>query len=455
MPYGENLLTNPSGEAGDTSGWSASNVTVENGGTEGLKCFRFLATASLEQVLGAQAYPPVFLFSGDFLPDEAWDDDPHIGAQITLFVLYQDGKKDAFVIPMRTEVSVSGNYKRASAVITANEESAVTGLILRAATKERAGRFDNFVLKKNTAITGAGGVTSFYQPDQPAANAEGDLWIDTDDNNKLYRWDGSQWVLALNSVRHDVNYGGFQITATGVENVGQVANEAMFDKYGINPFYIRRYPNKCWNSSFEGFDKDTKKPHFWSGGVSDSAAAYDGTYSLKLTNGEASQQEEVDGVGMADPAWWVAITPYTRVSFKQKAGPITVSVHRKSDNQALTLTDENGNTGSSITYASVLDWATGHRTFKVNTSSSPGKIYIKFVAGGDVYIDAVDIGPDFTGKWPPYYADGPKSIGAEQVAFDPAEGGGGEETQAVMLEIQETLMIATPPEVLQVTLTVV
>jgi prefoldin subunit 5 len=35
---------------------------------------------------------------------------------------------------------------------------------------------------------------TFVQTSAPTANAEGDLWIDSDDDNKLYRWNGSSWV---------------------------------------------------------------------------------------------------------------------------------------------------------------------------------------------------------------------------------------------------------------------
>jgi hypothetical protein len=35
---------------------------------------------------------------------------------------------------------------------------------------------------------------TFSQTTAPTATATGDLWIDTDDNNKLYRWSGSAWV---------------------------------------------------------------------------------------------------------------------------------------------------------------------------------------------------------------------------------------------------------------------
>jgi hypothetical protein len=35
---------------------------------------------------------------------------------------------------------------------------------------------------------------TFYQTDPPVGAVVGDLWVDTDDNNHLYRWDGTEWV---------------------------------------------------------------------------------------------------------------------------------------------------------------------------------------------------------------------------------------------------------------------
>ena len=42
--------------------------------------------------------------------------------------------------------------------------------------------------------TADGKVITFAQTSQPTASAVGDLWIDTDDGNKLYRWNGTTWV---------------------------------------------------------------------------------------------------------------------------------------------------------------------------------------------------------------------------------------------------------------------
>ena len=35
---------------------------------------------------------------------------------------------------------------------------------------------------------------TYYDPNPPTGASVGDLWVDTDDNNHLYRWDGNQWV---------------------------------------------------------------------------------------------------------------------------------------------------------------------------------------------------------------------------------------------------------------------
>lgn len=47
----------------------------------------------------------------------------------------------------------------------------------------------------NAAQTTADGKNKvFRQTSAPTASAAGDLWFDTDDDNRIYRWDGSTWV---------------------------------------------------------------------------------------------------------------------------------------------------------------------------------------------------------------------------------------------------------------------
>ncbi len=53
----------------------------------------------------------------------------------------------------------------------------------------------------NTALA-QGKITTFFQDDTPTAVATGDLWVDTNDKNKMYRWSGSTWVAARDT---DIN----------------------------------------------------------------------------------------------------------------------------------------------------------------------------------------------------------------------------------------------------------
>lgn len=42
--------------------------------------------------------------------------------------------------------------------------------------------------------TADGKITTFYQTSAPSIKSLGDLWIDTDNGNRLYRWNGSSWI---------------------------------------------------------------------------------------------------------------------------------------------------------------------------------------------------------------------------------------------------------------------
>lgn len=53
--------------------------------------------------------------------------------------------------------------------------------------------------------TADGKVTTFYQTSAPTAEGVGDLWVDTDDNNKLYRWNGSDWSQQITGAVASLN----------------------------------------------------------------------------------------------------------------------------------------------------------------------------------------------------------------------------------------------------------
>lgn len=73
--------------------------------------------------------------------------------------------------------------------------------------------------------TADGKITTFYQTTAPAAEGVGDLWVDTDDNNRLYRWDGTSWTdahdpqIAVGASRNQVFR---QTTAPTADNIGDL-----------------------------------------------------------------------------------------------------------------------------------------------------------------------------------------------------------------------------------------
>lgn len=195
------------------------------------------------------------------------------------------------------------------------------------------------------------------------------------------------------------------------------------DQYGLNPEYFKFYPNKCWNSSFEVFDPATLKPKYWdTDGVASADANFDNTYSLKLAPGQYAQQAEVDGEGLANPGWW-PWCPETRISFRVKGAGGKVGVQVIQGGAAVPLwiwvKDAKGNWVKSkpapeIVFDAAPDWPTALRTFAAQTSSTGGKIALRFenVGTTDVYIDAGTIEPDWTGRWPSFYTHGPRSVAA-------------------------------------------
>ncbi len=72
--------------------------------------------------------------------------------------------------------------------------------LLNAITAKAKTLADTAQTAANSAQTTANGrIRSFYQTTAPTASAIGDLWVDTDDNNRMYRWNGTSWIDAADS----------------------------------------------------------------------------------------------------------------------------------------------------------------------------------------------------------------------------------------------------------------
>lgn len=71
--------------------------------------------------------------------------------------------------------------------------------------------------------TADGKVTSFFQTSAPTALGLGDLWFDSDDGYKLYRWNGSSWVAGL-----------FDSTALALEAATKVSTTTVAGPVGLS-----------------------------------------------------------------------------------------------------------------------------------------------------------------------------------------------------------------------------
>lgn len=69
----------------------------------------------------------------------------------------------------------------------------------------------------NAQSTANAKITTFYQADAPTAQTKGDLWIETDAGNKLWRWNGSAWI--------DVQDDAIQTALTNAGNAQSTADK--------------------------------------------------------------------------------------------------------------------------------------------------------------------------------------------------------------------------------------
>lgn len=108
-------------------------------------------------------------------------------------------------------------------------------------------------LALDAQATADGKVQSFYQAAAPVAEGVGDLWFDTDDGNKQYRWSGSGWVPV-----QDTKIGAALTAAAGAQATadGKVAtfiSEAAPVAEGIGDLWfkastgeLRRWSGAAW-----------------------------------------------------------------------------------------------------------------------------------------------------------------------------------------------------------------
>lgn len=178
------------------------------------------------------------------------------------------------------------------------------------------GAYATFVTNTNTAIDGK--ITTFYQTSAPTTNVIGDLWIDTDNGNKLYRWDGSAWT---------------SVQDTGIQSALNAASNAQTTADGkIVTFAQASQPTATDVGDLWIDTDDNNKMYRWSGNAwvayTDTSALntwLNNTYSSDKTN----LQNQIDGKA---ETWYQSSDPSTSWTTEQKANHLGDLWYKTTDN---------------------------------------------------------------------------------------------------------------------------
>jgi len=207
------LAVTDKGSRTGTGYYSVSNA-VEGSGTGGKSGFdnleyKFIpainsASGKLDLTIGTHdgtAISNSSIVEGDLVGDSKVWDAAQKPNKTTLAsgYLYNDGSSTGTVVSnadiVEGDLVGSGKTFSANPQTLANtaETNAQTG-ITNAATAD--GKAVAAQGTANTALSTASGKNiSFYQDEAPTALATGDMWFDTNDEYKMYRWGGSAWNL--------------------------------------------------------------------------------------------------------------------------------------------------------------------------------------------------------------------------------------------------------------------
>src|SRR4030042_245544 len=70
-------------------------------------------------------------------------------------------------------------------------------------------------------------IVTFYQTSAPTAGETGDFWVDTDDHNTIYRWSGTEWILVAKTLKET-------LIEAGHIRVGSGTKDSTLDGWDIN-----------------------------------------------------------------------------------------------------------------------------------------------------------------------------------------------------------------------------
>lgn len=126
-------------------------------------------------------------------------------------------------------------------------------------------------------------IITFYQDDEPtsAESGLGDLWVDTNDTNKLYRYDGTDWVTVVD---------------TDIAQAISDASDAQFTADGKIVTFVQASAPTAEDVGDIWFDSDDDyKPYRWSGSTWDAVDFDVATWSKIIGAGKPEDGADVTG----------------------------------------------------------------------------------------------------------------------------------------------------------------
>lgn len=110
------------------------------------------------------------------------------------------------------------------------------------------------ILALDAQATADGKIESFYQITAPSSGSVGDLWFDTDDGNKQYRYDGSAWVAVQDSQIGNALTAAAGAQATADGKVTTFINESTPTAIGVGDLWFKQSTGELrrWNGSSWG-----------------------------------------------------------------------------------------------------------------------------------------------------------------------------------------------------------
>ena len=137
--------------------------------------------------------------------------------------------------------------------------------------------------------TADGKIVTFIQTSAPTASAIGDLWMDSDDNRKMYRWNGSSWVAVDDSrIANTYSRWGVQTTAIGGGKTAVAGIQLNSDSTGTSEFTVLADNFRVYKSGY------TSSPMF-------SVGTVNGTTTVAI-NGNLVVDGTITTKGVADNA---------------------------------------------------------------------------------------------------------------------------------------------------------